>query len=203
MLYSALLLVHVAGALALGAGIVGGLHADECARRALTPGQLAGALERGARWHRRVLVPGTMALLASGIGLIVTYYGWAFVGLPWLAAMVVLYVVEAVRANTLTRRYAVRLAELARQARARGRLPAELDSVRRDRAMAFLRWLELTVFVLVVALGLYRPMEWSTIAAGVVAALLAAAVPASYVARPELAAVSSFSSASVDGDGRT
>lgn len=202
MLYSALLVVHVAGALALGAGIVGGLHAEECARRAPTPGRLDRALEGAARWQRRMLIPGTMALLASGIGLIVAYYGWAFVALPWLAAMVLLYVVEAVRANTLTRRHAVRLAELARQARTRGRFPPELERVRRDRAAAFLRWLELTVFVLVVALGLYRPMQWSTIAVGAAVALLAAAAPALYVARPELAAVSSFSSASVDGDGR-
>ncbi len=204
MLHPTLLLVHVFGALALGTGIVGGLHADECARRALTPGQLDRALERAQRWQRRVLIPGTAALLVSGIGLVVTYYGWAFLALPWLAAMVLLYVVEAVRANTLTRRrHAVRLAELARQARVRGRFPPELEHVRRDRAAAFLRWLELTVFLLVVALGLYRPMAWSTIAVGAAVALLAAAVPAIYVARPVLAAVSSFSSASVDGDGRT
>lgn len=203
MLYPTLLLVHVAGALALGAGIVGGLRADERARRAPTPGQLDEALELAGRWQRRVLIPGTVALLASGVGLVVLYYGWAFVALPWLAAMALLYVVEAVRANTLTRRHAVRLAELAGEARARGRFPPELERVRRDRAAAFLRWLELTVFLLVVALGLYRPMEWSTIAVGAAAALLAPVVPAIYVAKPELAAVSSFRSASVDGDGRT
>lgn len=203
MLHPTLLLVHVCGALALGAGILGGLHADERARRARTPVQLDGALECAQRWQRRVLLPGTMALLASGIGLIVAHYGRAFVSLPWLAAMVLLYVVEAARANTLTRRHAVRLAELARQARERGHFPPELERVRRDRGAAFLRWLELTAFLLVVALGLYRPMEWSTIAAGAAVAVLAPVVPAIYVARPELAAESSFSSASVDGDGRS
>ena len=75
--------------------------------------------------------------------------------------------------------------------------------MRLDRGAAFLRWLELTVFFLVVALGLYRPMAWSTIAVGAAVALLSAAVPAIYVTRPELAAVSSFRSASVDGEGRT
>lgn len=203
MLHSALVLAHVAGALALGAGILGGLYADERARRALTPARLDEALGRGMQWQRRALLPGTMVLLASGIGLVVGFYGWAFVALPWLAAMALLYVVEALRANTLTRRYAVRLAELAAQARARGRFSPELERVRFDRAAAFQRWLELAVYLLVVALGVYRPMDWSTIAAGAALALLAAAVPATYVSRPDRTAMSSFHSASVDGEGRT
>src|SRR5690606_7041906 len=129
-------------------------------------GSLGEALAMAAWWQQRVLLPATILLLASGIGLVVSYYGWAFVSAPWLAAMVLLFVLEGLRANTLSRLHAMRLAGLAAQAHEQGRFPPETERVRLDRVAAFSRWLELTVFLLAVALGLFRPTAWSTIAAG-------------------------------------
>ena len=201
-MHSTLVLAHLLGALMLGVAIAAGVVTDARARRAPTVAQLADALRRETLFQQRLLLPGIVLLLVSGVALVVVYYGgWSFLGLPWLAAMVLLYALEGLRANTLSRRHAVRLRQLAARAVALGRLTPELDRARRDRQAIFARLLELAAFLLMLALGIFRPQSWATIGAGVLAGLLAAAV-ATYVVGPGMPAPSRLSRASVDGDGR-
>jgi len=201
-MHSTLVLAHLLGALMLGVAIAAGVVTDARARRAPTVAQLADALRRETLFQQRLLLPGIVLLLVSGVALVVVYYGgWSFLGLPWLAAMVLLYALEGLRANTLSRRHAVRLRQLAAGAVALGRITPELDRARSDRQAIFARLLELAAFLLMLALGIFRPQSWATIGAGVLAGLLAAAV-ATYVVGPGIPAPSRLSRASVDGDGR-
>ena len=201
-MHSTLVLAHLLGALMLGVAIAAGVVTDARARRAPTVAQLADALRRETLFQQRLLLPGIVLLLVSGVALVVVYYGgWSFLGLPWLAAMVLLYALEGLRANTLSRRHAVRLRQLAARVVALGRLTPELDRARSDRQAIFARLLELAAFLLMLALGIFRPQSWATIGAGVLAGLLAAAV-ATYVVGPGIPAPSRLSRASVDGDGR-
>ena len=204
MTHAALVVSHAAGALLLGAGIVGSLVAAERARRMRTLKQLDDALRVGALFEQRVLAPGVVLLLVSGSWLVVSYYGgWRFVDVPWLAGMVLLFAFESARGATLKRGHVIRLARLVEDARARGRFVPELDRVRNDPVAAFGRFLEATVFVLLVALGVFRPQSWTMFWGGTVLAVSVAAMLTSYVGRPGSPDASLLSSASVDGDGRS
>ncbi len=204
MMHAALVVSHVAGALLLGAGIGGSLLAAERARRVRTLERLDDALRVGALFERRVLAPGVVLLLVSGAWLVVTYYGgWRFVDVPWLAGMVLLFAIESARGATLKRAHATRLARLVEDARDRGRFVPELDRARNDAAATFGRFLEATVYVLLVALGTFRPQSWAMFWVGAVVAVFAAAAATSYVGRPRASVASLLSSASVDGDGRS
>ena len=202
MMHATLVMAHLLGALMLGAAIAACLVTDARARRAPTPAQLADALRTATLVQQRLLLPGILALGVSGVALVALYWGLAGVlGLPWLAAMVLLFVIEGLRANTLGRRHALRLRQLTDQALALGRITPELDRARGDRRAIFARWLELAALVLMLALGLLRPRELAPIVAGAVGAVLAAAI-AAYVVSPGSATPSRRSSASVDAEGR-
>lgn len=202
MMHATLVMAHLLGALMLGVAIAAGMLTDARARRAPTPAQLADALRTETLVQQRLLLPGILVLLASGVALIAVYWGgWAFVHLPWLAAMVLLFVVEGLRANTLSRRHAVQLRRLADEAAALGRITPELDRARSDRHAVFARGFELAAFVGMLTLGVFRPHSWSPILAGALVGVLATAL-AAYVVNPGISATSRLSSASVDGDGR-
>ncbi len=201
-MHGTLVLAHLVGALMLGAAIVGCAVSDARARTAATLAQLCDALRTEELFQRRLLRPGVVVLLASGAALVALVYGgWGWLGVPWLAAMVLLFVIEGLRANTLNRRHAVRLRQLAVQAGSQGRITPELDRARSERRAAFDRFLELAAFLLMLALGVLRPQTWVAIGAGAVVGVLAAAL-ATYVVSPGVSAPSRLSSASVDGDGR-
>ena len=201
MMHSTLVLAHLIGALMLGTAIVGCVLTDERARGAATLAQLSDALRTEELFQQRLLRPGVSLLLASGAALVALVYGgWGWLGLPWLAAMVLLFVIEGLRANTLNRRHAVRLRQLAAQAGSQGRITPELDRARSGRCAVFARFLELAAFLLMLALGVLRPQTWSGICAGAAVVVLAAAL-ATYVVSPGGSAPSRLSRASVDGEG--
>lgn len=200
MVHDALVLAHLTGVMLLGAAIFGALFGDERARRAHSVGQIDVALCHVERCGQWLLAPGVVLLLASGTWLVARYYGWRFVDVPWLAGMVLLYVIESARGATLTRRHAMRLRRAVHDARSATRVPAALDRLRRDPLALFGRFLEATLFALIVVLGLFRPQSWATFWVGAVVALVAAAV-AAYVVTSGAPATSSSSRASVDCDG--
>ncbi len=204
MTHAALVAAHVAGALLLGAGIAGSVYAAERARRVLTLEQLDEALRLGARIEQRVLAPGVVLLLVSGAWLVFAHYGgWRFVDVPWLAGMVLLFAIESVRGAALKRRHGVRLARLVADARERGRFVHELDRARHDSGAAFGRFLEATIFVLLVALGVFRPQSWAPFWAGASAAVVGAAALTAYVGSPRTSIASLRKSVSVDADGHS
>jgi hypothetical protein len=101
------------------------------------------------------------------------YGGWAFLGMPWLAGMVVLFNFEFIEGNTITRLYFMRLRRLAKAALDAGTVTPALDKARQEHLPTFTHFLDLPIFFLIVALGAMRPTTWVLFAAGT---LIAAAV---------------------------
>lgn len=130
-----------------------------------------------AVFYDGLVVPGALLLLGSGAWLIVTVYGgWAFLGVPWLAGMVALFVFEFVEGNTITRLYFMRPRRLSRAALARGAVTPELERVRGHYVPTFTHFLDLPIFFVIVALGAMRPSTWMLFVVGVALAAVAAMI---------------------------
>jgi hypothetical protein len=94
----------------MATGLIGVWYADVRSRQARDRRLLAEAIRTIAVFYAGLVVPGALLLLGSGTWLIVTVYaGWAFLGMPWLAGMVVLFAFEFIEGNTITRLYFMRL----------------------------------------------------------------------------------------------
>jgi uncharacterized membrane protein len=113
MTYTLLKFAHLLGAILMGAGLIGVWLADLRSRQLREIGPFAEAARNIAVFYDGVVVPGALVLLASGTWLIVEFFGgWGFVKIPWLAAMVALFLFEFVEGNTVTRLYFMRLRRL-------------------------------------------------------------------------------------------
>lgn len=206
MTHALLTAVHLLAATVLGVAIVGVLLAGERARRAQDLVRFTDARRRVALLGRRMLVPAVLALLVTGAWLVARFYGLSsVVRVPWLAAMVALFLFQSVWANAVTRPHAVRLDRLADEARRTGALTPALRKARAEIVPAFGHFVELPVYLLIMAFGALRPSAWTPVFAGCAAAALLAAALAALTARPSAYAAppSSFSSASVEGEGRS
>jgi uncharacterized membrane protein len=174
MSYQLLRFVHLLGLCFMAAGLIGVWYADVRSRQARDLRLFAEAIRTVAVFYDGLVVPGALLLLSSGIWLIVTVYGgWAFLGMPWLAGMVVLFAFEFVEGNTITRLYFMRLRRLAKAALDAGAVTPALDKARREHLPTFTHFLDLPIFFLIVALGAMRPTTWVLFAVGT---LIAAAV---------------------------
>jgi hypothetical protein len=120
-------------------------------------------------------VPGALLLLASGTWLIVSYYGgWAFLNVPWLA--VLLFALEFIEGNTITRLYFMRLRRLARLAVTEGRVTPELALARAEQLASFTHFLDIPILLVIVSLGALRPSNWTQFVIGMVIAVTAASL---------------------------
>jgi len=121
MTYNLLKFLHLLGAILMGAGLIGVWMADLRSRQLRELGQFAEAVRNIAVFYDGLVVPGALALLASGSWMIAEFYGgWAFLGIPWLAGMVVLFLIELIEGNTVTRLYFLRLRRMTRDAMEHG-----------------------------------------------------------------------------------
>ena len=137
----------------------------------------AESVRRIAVLYDGLVIPGALLLLGSGTWLIVAVYGgWAFLGIPWLVGMVILFAFEFIEGNTITRLYFMRLRRLTREAVQQGKVTAELVEARRHRLPTFTHFLDIPILFLIVALGAMRPNTWTLFAAGTLLALVAAAI---------------------------
>lgn len=131
MTYNLLKFLHLLGAILMGAGLIGVWMADLRSRQLRDLGQFADAVRNIAVFYDGLVVPGALALLVSGSWMIVEFYGgWAFLGMPWLAGMVVLFLIEFIEGNTVTRLYFLRLRRMTRDAMAHGKFTPELERKR-------------------------------------------------------------------------
>ena len=138
---------------------------------------LAEAVRTVVVLYDGLVVPGALLLLGSGTWLIVTVYGgWAFLGVPWLTGMVVLFAFEFIEGNTITRLYFMRLRRLAREAIQHGKVTAELAEARHQHVPTFTHFLDIPILFVIVALGAIRPNTWTLFAVGIGLAVVAAAV---------------------------
>jgi Predicted integral membrane protein (DUF2269) len=131
-----------------------------------------------------LVVPGAVLLLASGIWLIVSYYGgWGFLNVPWLAGMVLLFALEFIEGNTITRLYFMRLRRLARVAVTEGEVTPELARARAEQLASFTHFLDIPILLVIVSLGALRPSDWTQLVIGTVIAVAVASLLNYFVPR--------------------
>jgi uncharacterized membrane protein len=177
MAYPLLKFAHLLGLTLMGAGLIGVWYADLRSRQVRDLPMLAESLRTIAVLYDGLVVPGALLLLGSGIWLIVTTYGgWAFLGMPWLLGMVVLFAFEFVEGNTVTRLYFMRLRRLSREALVLGAMTPALAAARREHVPTFTHFLDIPILLVIVALGAARPTTWMLFTVATVLAVLAAAV---------------------------
>jgi uncharacterized membrane protein len=177
MAYPLLKFAHLLGLTLMGAGLIGVWYADLRSRQVRDLPLLAESIRTIAVLYDGLVVPGALLLLGSGIWLIVTTYGgWAFLGMPWLVGMVVLFAFEFVEGNTVTRLYFMRLRRLSREALVLGAMTPALAAARREHVPTFTHFLDIPILLVIVALGAARPTTWMLFTVATVLAVLAAAV---------------------------
>jgi hypothetical protein len=161
----------------MGAGLVAVFLADLRARQVEDLPRFAEAVRNIAVSYDGLVVPGALLLAASGSWFIAAFHGgWDFLGVPWLAGMVALFVFEFVEGNTITRLHFMRLRRLTRAALDANAFTPELAAARARHVPTFTHFLDLPIYLVIVALGAVRPADWSSFFAGSGAAVAVAAV---------------------------
>lgn len=175
MTYNLLKFVHILGAILMGAGLVAVWMSDLRSRQLRELRQFAEAVRNIAVFYDGLVVPGAVLLLASGTWMIMEFYGgFAFLGIPWLASMVVLFLAEFIEGNTVTRLYFMRLRRMTRRALEEGGFTPELERERGKLVPSFTHFLDLPVLTLIIALGALKPESWTLLVAGSLIAVVVA-----------------------------
>lgn len=195
-----LLYLHVLGAVVIGGGLLGVFVSDLRARRAPGLTELAEASGAMAVFYDLLVVPGALLLAASGGWLVYSRYGgWAFLEVPWLAGMVLLFLFEFVEGNTVTRAAFLRLRRLSKESLKAGRVS---DALRRERARrlpSFTHFLDLPVLCVIIALGVLKPSDWLTALAGMALAMIMATLLTLALMRPQREPWASLTAAAKSG----
>ncbi|MEW5942838.1 MAG: DUF2269 family protein [Pseudomonadota bacterium] len=178
MTYNLLKFGHILGAILMGGGLVGVWVVDLRSRQLRDLRQFAEAVRNIAVFYDGLVVPGALLLLASGSWMIAEFYGgFAFLGVPWLAGMVILFLAEFIEGNTVTRLYFMRLRRITLLALKEGRFTPELERERGRLVPSFTHFLDLPMLTLIIALGTLKPESWTLFVAGsVIAVALAIAL---------------------------
>ena len=177
MTYPVLKLVHIVGAILIGAGLIGVWISDMRSRQCRELPQFSEAVRNIAVFYDGLVVPGALLLLASGTWLIVEFFGgWGFLDIPWLSGMVVLFAFEFIEGNTVTRMYFMRLRRLTQEALAGGGFTTQLEQARSEGVPTFTHFLDLPILFVIVGLGTLKPATWALFGAGLVLAVAVATV---------------------------
>jgi uncharacterized membrane protein len=168
---------HLVGLMLMSAGLIGVFVADMRSRQVRDLKLFAQAVTFIAIFYDGLVVPGALLLLASGTWLVVSYYdGWQFLDVPWLVGMVILFALEFIEGNTITRLYFMRLRRLARAALAAERMTPELAHARAEQLASFTHFLDIPILLVIVSLGALRPSDWTHFATGIVIAVATASL---------------------------
>ncbi len=170
MTYELLRFAHLVGVLVMGGGLLAVFMADLHGRRSRDAAGFAEAAALVARCYDALVVPGALLLAAAGAVMTAVFHGAAVLDQPWLLAMIVLFTLEFIEGNTITRLAFRRLRRLSR-----ANDPA-LAAARASRLAAFTHFLDLPALAVIVGLGVFRPLTWPPIIAAVAAAVAVAAV---------------------------
>jgi uncharacterized membrane protein len=175
---------HLIGLMLMSAGLIGVFVADMRSRQIRDVKLFAQAVTFIGVFYDGLVVPGALLLLGSGTWLIVSYHGgWAFLNVPWLAGMVLLFALEFVEGNTITRLYFMRLRRLARAAVTEGRVTPELVRARAEQLASFTHFLDIPILLVIVSLGALRPSDWMQFVIGAAIAVAVASVLNYFVPR--------------------
>jgi hypothetical protein len=164
MNYMLLKLLHVIGAVIMGAGLIGVWLADLRGRQVEDLPRFSEAVRNIRVFYDGLVFPGAILLLVSGTWMVVTTYGgWRFhfLKIPWLAGMAILFAFEFIEGNTVTRLYFVRLGRLTREALRQGRFTEALVAARDSTTTNFTHFLDIPLYLVIVALGTTKPMTWT------------------------------------------
>jgi hypothetical protein len=171
MTYDVLKLVHMIGAIVIGAGLIGVWISDIRSRSCSNLVQFSEAVRNIAVFYDGLVVPGALLLLVSGTWLIVEFFGgWDFFNVPWLAGMVVLFAAEFIEGNTVTRLYFMRMRRLTQEALAGGRFTKQLETARGESLPNFTHFLDLPILFVIVSLGTLKPSTWTLFVMGLLVA---------------------------------
>jgi uncharacterized membrane protein len=175
---------HLIGLMLMSAGLIGVFVADMRSRQIRDVKLFAQAVTFIGVFYDGLVVPGALLLFASGTWLIISYYGgWGFLKVPWLAGMVLLFALEFVEGNTITRLYFMRLRRLARAAVIDGRITPELARARAEQLASFTHFLDIPILLVIVSLGALRPSDWKQFVIGAVIAVAVASLLNYFVPR--------------------
>lgn len=131
MTYSLLRFAHLVGLTFMGASLIGVWISDLRSRKVGDLTIFAEAIRSIAVFYDGVVVPGAIILFVSGVWMTVEFWGgWGFMQHPWLAGIILLFVIEFVEGNTVTRLYFMRLRHLTNEAIAQGAVTPELNRAR-------------------------------------------------------------------------
>lgn len=164
--FSVLKLMHVLALVVLGAGLIGVLVSDLRARRAAEFALLLDSIEAMLTFYYRLVMPGSLMILLSGFSMVFGYYGWAFLDLPWLAGMMVLFVFEFFEGHLIMKLHYVKLRQGIDQARLASAPVPELERELRARLTLATHFLDVPNFALIVTLGIVRPTDWTLFSVG-------------------------------------
>jgi hypothetical protein len=184
MTYSLLRYAHLVGLMLIGGGLIGVWISDMRSRKVRDLVLFGEAIRNIAVFYDGLVVPGALILLTSGAWMTAEVWGgWGFMQHPWLAGMVLLFVLEFVEGNTITRLYFMRLRRLTNEALSQGSVTPELTRVRQERVPTFTHFLDLPMLLLIVSLGALRPSTWTQFIVGAIAALAVATVLTLWIPR--------------------
>lgn len=166
---------HFIGITLMGAGLIGVFVCDMRSRQQQDLALFGQMISLIALFYDGLVVPGALLLAGSGTWLILTYHGgWAFLETPWLTGMVVLFALEFIEGNTITRLYFLRLRRLTRAAQTKGEWTDALRRARAEQLASFTHFLDIPILLVIIALGALRPHDWWTFAIGTGLAVLVA-----------------------------
>lgn len=175
MIYSLLRYAHLVGLMLLGGGLIGVWISDMRSRNVRDLVLFGEAIRSIAVFYDGLVVPGALILFISGAWMTAEVWGgWGFMQHPWLAGMIVLFVLEFVEGNTVTRLYFMRLRRLANDALSRGDVTPELTRARHEHVPTFTHFLDIPMLLLIVSLGVLRPNSWTQFIVGFIVALAVA-----------------------------
>lgn len=180
-LYSALRLLHAAGFIFLGGGLLAVFVSEWRAYRTERTAAFAEAAAYTAIFYDVLVTPGAAMILASG-PLLVHQLGMGLFDTPWLMGMWGMFLFEFIEGNTLTRRQFRRTLRLSRSLPQDGPLTESGRKGARSLVGQVAHFLDIPLFSVIVYCGMVRPDHWPPIFAAtgiavVAAAVLTAAVP--------------------------
>lgn len=175
MTYSLLRYAHLVGLMLIGGGLIGVWVSDMRSRKVRDLSLFGEAIRNIAVFYDGLVVPGALILFVSGAWMTAeTWGGWGFMQHPWLAGMILLFVLEFVEGNTVTRLYFMRLRRLANDALSQGGVTPELTRARQEHVPTFTHFLDIPMLLLIVSLGALRPSTWTQFIVGFIVALAVA-----------------------------
>jgi len=182
MEYALLKFIHILGAILIGGGLIGVWLADLRSRQLRELYSFAEAVRNIAVFYDGLVIPGAILLLISGTWLVIAFFGgWNFIQINWLSGMILLFLLEFIEGNTITRIYFMRLRRLTQAALKQGNFTPELQQARGETIPTLTHFLDLPILFLIVALGSIKPNSWTLFMIGTVIALVIAIVLTIYI----------------------